>query len=205
VTPSRPILFTADEVRATLEGRKTQVRRPVEPQPIRASPTSRLCWSHDNSGSSAIFGEDVAVANYMAIRCPFGHPRDLLWAQETWAEIETKNQPEKEAWYRADKDWDVPWLKWSHAKDMPRWACRLWLRITDVRVERIKECSFADWKADFAPSYIEEEKARASFVGYEYQREFIERRWNTIHAPKGFGWDTNPWVWVVEFERTEAP
>jgi hypothetical protein len=85
--------------------------------------------------------------------------------------------------------------RWRHPNHMPRWASRITLEVIDVRVERVQEISEEDAKAEgcllipCAPKYI------------DTYRETFADLWNSINEKRGFGWDVNPWVWVVEFKK----
>jgi hypothetical protein len=107
--------------------------------------------------------------------------------------------------WKADGETDPPTFGvpywWSNARFMPRWASRLTMRITDVRVQRVQDMNFYDWKADFAPTNLDVDKALASFTGHDYQLAHSKALWNSINAKRGFGWDINPWVWALTFER----
>ncbi len=86
---------------------------------------------------------------------------------------------------------------------LPRWASRISLEVTGVRVERLQSMSFNDWRDDFAPGHAEQEKALASFTGARYQQEHAQQLWDSINAKRA-PWASNPWVWVVEFSRVGA-
>jgi hypothetical protein len=98
---------------------------------------------------------------------------------------------------------------------MPREAARIFLRVTDVRVERVQDISEEDAKAEGIVSYwAEPHRDDAPFIGAAKElgadlcltrREAFQQLWNHINAKRGYGWDTNPWVWVYTFERTEKP
>jgi hypothetical protein len=94
-----------------------------------------------------------------------------------------------------------PLGRYRHARFMPRWASRLALEITSVKVERLQAMSFDDWVADFCPSYVEQEKARISFTGWDNQRTMAAESWDKINGRR-FPWVSNPWVWAVSFRRT---
>lgn len=138
----RPILFSGPMVRAILDGRKTMTRRVVKPQHEFAPSmrTGKACW--ENS--------------------PFGEPGDTLWVRETFALYGMEAAPEHERprFYRADDDAKPgyatpPDITWKPSIHMPRWASRITLKITDVRVERLQEITEADAKAEGCPPHIE--------------------------------------------------
>jgi len=151
--------------------------------------------------------------------CPFGQPGDLLYVRETWQEF----MPGHVA-YRASCENDeldiavvggiqrIGIEKWRPSIHMPKWACRLWLRVTGVRVERLQEISEKDAEAKGISRC--DGSCEGGCVGWHvghdgvhnpHARAAFLRLWNTLYAKRGCGWDTNPWVWVVTFERCEAP
>jgi hypothetical protein len=163
----RPILFSGAMVRAILDGRKSQTRMNFH-------------------------------------RCPYGAVGDRLWVRETWAaSLDSDGDMCKPFLYRATYDeavygqlkasfsdrateiWDVVGnTGWRPSIHMPRWASRLTLEVTGVRVERVQDISEADAKAEGV-------KSAAEFCAL----------WDEINGARGYGWDANPWVWVVEFKR----
>ena len=205
----RPILFSAEMVRAILEGRKTQTRRAIKPVPT-------------FNGGGACHDADALQQDYVEPHwvfpktCPYGAPGDLLWVRETWCQgaDDGRQVPLRMATlYRADgehvtlSDGDgftqtnrdgsekSPWRPSIH---MPRWASRITLRITDIRVERLQSVSHEDCEAEGCPG------GHGSIPGYPYSatpREHFQTLWNQINGPGA--WDANPWVWVVCFERVK--
>lgn len=200
-------------VRAILEGRKTQTRRVVR------SLSDNEAINHDARyfmrsdgvavASGAIFEHDYWVGQYVQRRCPYGVPGDRLWVRETWFHDFEYDR----LFYRADADADgtVPYLvhgcagggvgnahidRWRPSIHMPRWASRLTLEIKAVRVERLQEISEEDARAEGV------EKAEATDGALSYVLGFSDL-WDSINAKRGYGWHTNPWVWVVEFERVD--
>lgn len=186
----RSILFSGPMVRAILEGRKTQTRRLINPQPQRFG-----FWVKENELLQA---------------CPYGEPGDLLWVRETWQmfrvyedtwnggyEADLWNGPiprerPNHAWitYAADDPGGRPWRPSIH---MPRWASRITLRVTGVWIERLCEITTADAESEgFSPIYY---GSAVSAI------EPFAEAWNAMYSKRGLGWSDNPWVWVVEFEK----
>lgn len=192
----RPILFSAPMVQALLEGRKTQTRRIVKPQPEWAK-YGAMFWKHK-----------VAMIHVHA--CPHGKPGDRLWVKETHAfiwpdEYEPENLKDCNIEYRSDTDgkalpgdWpeesrdDPERPKWRPSIFMPRWASRILLEITAVRVERLQDISEDDAIAEgcFALGDCE-------CTAVRQYRDL----WESINGTTS--WGANPWVWVVEFRRVE--
>lgn len=175
----KPMLFNTEMVWAILEGRKTVTRRVVKPQPeSRPVPmTKDSCWP----GCFAVQGTEKVV------RLPY-QPGDTLWVRETWAEMPYGFV------YRADEGepdgWDCD-DRWRPSIHMPREAARIFLRVIDVRVERLRDIT----------------ATQAMSEGFTDWNDFVEL-WNcTIKSADRptYGWEANPWVWVIEFERCEKP
>ncbi len=208
----RPILFSAKMVRAILEGKKTQTRRVMKVQPwpdatVEVGPYHPH-WIDRNGESQpgpATFGaiwdhQDIVNGGDAGLRCPYGAPGDTLWVREAHA---ISANPDLGPWYRLDHEEarssgprvDVKWRPSIH---MPRWASRITLRITDIRVERLQDISEDDAKAegvtplDYAAHHV------AAGCG---ARIAFEQLWNKINSPGA--WEANAWVWVVAFERVK--
>lgn len=200
----RPILFSGPMVRAILEGRKTQTRRPVKPQP-----------EHMMGGDGTFFADDARTpvpltpcrtgksGGLFAILCPYGQPGDRLWVRETWKQAIYLGKP-KGFLYAAD--WkpnpsahivgENPWKPSIH---MPRWASRITLEVTKVRLERLQEASEEDLRAE---GYTDNPSDNFSDINTHWKlQRYFSKSWDSIYAARGFGWDNNPWVWVVEFKR----
>ena len=177
----RPILFSGAMVRAILEGRKTQTRRVVKPTSGPHSIEKTIC----TPGSLAAF---------IRHRCPYGQPGDRLWVRETWG---IHDADPARAWFRADPGVEdcvakstAGW-KWRPSIHMPRWASRITLRLTDVRVERVQDISVSDCIAE-GLGYPTDDRYAAV--------DNFKPLWDSINAARGYGWDANPWVWVLVFE-----
>jgi len=193
----RPILFSGEMVRAILAGRKTQTRRVVRIQPRfdRAGVTGAV-WVQDGLGSWCFPNAAPEVRQV----CPYGQPGDRLWVRETWC----MNEPPSGALYRATDQYSFVALaearvkqgldlKWTPSIFMPRWASRITLEITKVRVERLQQISHSDATAEGCRPYC---VAFDKLPAQEYRD-----LWDKINLKRGFGWDVNPWVWVIEFQR----
>lgn len=208
----KPILFNTEMVRAILDGRKTCTRRVIKPQP-----QSRLCytyagshkgcigkWTYPNRGAHEFWGEEYKLPENIKDEelskqwNPPYHTDDILYARETW-----KKAPNGYFYY---EDWqrndiaDV--TKWKPSIYMPKDAARIWLKVTDVRVERLQEITIDGIRNEGLSSM-------AVHAGdMEIAMEEWKNLWNsTIKKPdiNHYGWDANPWVWVIEFERCEKP
>jgi hypothetical protein len=258
----RPILFSAPMVRAILEGRKTQVRRVVKPQPTLQYPR-RLERAGEGLVGFAWLDipadrRDLAGALMERRHCPYGQPGDRLWVRETWNLADKDRElidgesvgPEapykgcqgdrKITWvavYKADfpntRHPDLSEPRWRPSIHMPRWASRITLEVTGVRVERVQAISEEDAKAEgihvaqraAEPGhnsmrqlcnncgkfrYLHIGTANACpggegtcYSNHTYKAGFIWL-WEQLNSNRGFGWAVNPWVWVVEFKRIEG-
>lgn len=202
----RPILFSAPMVRALLQGRKTQTRRAVK------LPKALVALGGDLNAASTFRdpgfgdGEYLHVAlndgSVQRVRCPYADTLgDRLWVREAWAhDAETLEQcraAHEDAlsgltygpYYRAT-DVAPETLRWRPSIHMPRWASRITLEVTNVRVERLQDISEADAEAEGADPI--KTKVPTARDAYRYL-------WDDINGAGG--WDANPWVWVVSFRR----
>ena len=197
-------------VRAILDGRKSQTRRLVKFPP---APMKLGTWEPTTFGGPGTFldkactrPDDKPARTAMwhtrtgaAIACPCGVPGDRLWVRETWSLKDHGN-----AAYRADGEREF--YKWHPSIFMPRWACRLVLEVTAVRVERLQEISEADAKAEGCKAdgpglfqfYFDGQESKS-----DTERTAYRHLWDSLNAKRA-PWASNPWVWVVEF-RTTSP
>jgi hypothetical protein len=187
----RPILFSGPMVRAILAGRKTQTRRVVAD----LNPTL---------AESAASGSQIANA----LRCPYGAPGDRLWVRETWAAQRAldKLPPqmiEAGAWveYAAGPGGGIlDRGKWRPSIFMPRWASRILLEVTAVRVERLQDISETDAEAEGVDAVSMADVPRQATMN---RRADFKQLWDSINAKRA-PWASNPWVWVVEFKRLDT-
>jgi hypothetical protein len=189
----RPILFSALMVRAILEGRKTQTRRVVN-KLVGFGPITEF-GATDTRGYDWAFRDKRRLWNdirrgQLREACPYGQPGDQLWVRETWncADYSTRHQRRENVRYRAT---DGEELRWRSPIHMPRWASRILLEIVSVRVERLQEIRERDCDAEgLEPIEME-------------MRPHFRSLWESINGPGS--WETNPWVWVIEFRRVGGP
>lgn len=201
----RPIIFSAPMVRAILDGRKTVTRRVVK----RYS-ADCIGWFDDGDGLWAQrFIDPSSGSPYLKSwrdRCPYGQPGGRLWVKETWGAVPHMMggvQPETLR-YRADGEYQNErgtW-RWRSSIHMPRWASRITLEITDVRVERLQDISEADAVAEGCKP-IRPELVQDGLIVRPGRSAVEEFRlvWEQIHG--GGSWEKNPWVWVIEFKKLE--
>lgn len=208
----KPILFSSEMVRAILGGRKTQTRRVIKPQPTLDG--NAWAWKGYADVPHGKWWEYAKVCG--ACRCQVG---DRLWVRETWCPVDDTFIEGGTKWvdYRAtpqesethpagwNNDPDSPdALKWWPSIFMPRWASRITLEVTDVRAQRVQEISEADAMAEGCDAYINPhglctENPRDYMMPKDTWRDGFAKLWDSINAKRGYGWDVNPWVWVVEF------
>lgn len=193
----RSINIKAWEVRAILDGRKTQTRRVVKPQPERrwnVEPDGTFCRGEHEKGEPC---EEHAER----LICPYGQPGDRLWVRET--PLNHALSGYSPVWfYRADDDEKPHDRKWIPSILMPRKASRITLEIESVRVERLNEISEEDakaegidgwnWDGDVLPFVAANQHLHPAVLKYALL-------WQSINGPGS--WDANPWVWVVTFRR----
>lgn len=189
----RPILFNGEMVKAILDGRKTQTRRVIKPQPDHFGKEDGEDswhwngWRWQDKPGIPLKGPDED--------CPHGQPGERLWVRETWAQ-----HPEVpgEWMYRADRGGDYQGaaqglFKWSLSIHMPRCVSRITLEIESVCVERVQEITPDDCRAEGMPADNNDIGARYCFG----------QLWNSINEKRGHGWEVNPWVWVITFRRVK--
>jgi len=202
----RPILFSAPMVRAILDGSKTQTRRVIKAQPNPGEwPLLDIAIDmRGNRVGAAVWWMDENNQHGDERLCPYGQPGDRLWVRETF----TATRDRETIIYRADplyadmlrgdlgRDW-----AWTSSIHMPRWASRILLEVTGVRVERIQDISEEDAKAEGAsPTLTSLDATQFGAVGT--CREGFRQIWESINGEKS--WDANPWVWVIEFKRIDS-
>lgn len=192
----KPILFSTERVNAILDGRKTQTRRVIKPQPSSGIRKSVFVKSGLEDGH----GREIK-SRYQ--------PGDILWVRETWAEV-SSGIIEYKATYKepytgsAEIDHIGNKIKWRPSIFMPREAARIFLKVTNVRVERVQDITEEDAKAEGCITFMEKIGDGKSKDVLEFDltaRDAFVELWNNINAKRGYSWDTNPWVWVYEFER----
>jgi len=195
----RPIIVSTKLIPAILDGTKTQTRRVIKPQPrygLRIECPYGI-WRDYKSGR--------VDGVWAILKCPY-QVGDRLWVKEAWA-AESKfdwTKPSKisadsEIFYLAD-GWDFRYAvgKTRPPIHMPRWASRILLEITRVRAERLQDISEEDAKAEGVEAIYTE------IEGITWYRPAFTRLWNSLNAKRGYGWEVNPFVWVIEFRRVDS-
>lgn len=245
----RPILFSGEMVRAILDGRKTQTRRVVKPQPVRSLPHTGtlpnpcgedfeihhpLGWRWQKTKRWSAFVADsagpAALSESLVRHSPYGAPGDRLWVRETWGVAHEHADQLRWRDQLDDAKRGCPWAPlvyaatepdvleispWKPSIHMPRWASRITLAVTSLRVERLQDVTEEDAKAEgvMAPTIKEPGRVAPAYalgspyegpreIGHVYRCEYA-CLWDEINGKRA-SWESNPWVWVVGFERVEA-
>lgn len=213
----RGMIFNSEMVRAILDGRKTQTRRPVK-FPV-----------HDKNLGCELAGNELAgelsTGNYL--NSAFGKPGDRIWVRETWSSDFANYYPNDRVWYAADNnrrldievvdgvrgiyspesDVHVP-FRWHPSIHMPRWASRILLEITNVGVQRLQGISSGDAVREGICQLPASGRYCLSpgdqyFGGASHSaKEVYSWLWSSIYGEES--WKANPWVWVIEFKRVEG-
>lgn len=204
IVKERPILFSGEMVRAILAGTKTQTRRVVKPRPQMVTQHRATQWEGDPAVLLGLLGQ-------AGRKCPYGQTGDRLWVREAFAIVPRTAYAHSEgvqqtlrpddpynhdaAIYREGWTRSRGGFRWRPSIHMPRWASRITLEVTGVRVERLQEISDEDSLAEgIYPT------STGLYPGSP--RAAYSRLWESINGPGS--WDANPWVWCVEFKRVEA-
>lgn len=194
VQKQRPILFSTPMVQALLQGRKTQTRRIMKP------PVNGDFWKFSYMDANhAYLKADLKPASYVSRKCPYGNAGDVLWVRETMIKNDGYTY-----WPLADGyKKNTPLDKTIPSIFMPKAACRLFLEITDIRVERLKDISEEDAKAEGAEGllcqYVNDEWNQ----GYTSHYEGFKKLWHSINGEES--WNQNPFVWVISFKKIPQP
>lgn len=192
----KPILFNSEMVQAILSGRKTQTRR------IISEKTLHLFGVAASAGQChPIELCDQRSQSYYLDFCPLGKPGDQLWVREAFAAgLCTESTLAYRATHKTE-DLEEGWgetIKWTPSIHMPRWASRINLLITGVRVERLRDISEQDAMAEGC-AYG---KGNGEIDLAVRPENHFPTLWASIYGAES--WQANPWVWVIEFERMEA-
>lgn len=204
----KPILFNTEMVRAILDGRKNETRRVVKPQPL-----DKPMVFHDSVEGMNIVchvaGRDV-LYNFF----PPYQSGDILYVRETWNKIKLESESEWHYEYRASCENPSYFSngfmsEWRPSIHMPKAAARLFLRVADIRVERLQEMPhdapkkegihYCEWPDGF--TWNSHTTMRDCYIN---QMGAMKALWNSTVKKSDletYGWDANPWVWVSEFER----
>lgn len=200
------IPFSGEMVRAILDGKKTQTRRVIKPQPPEevncVHPWKdggfELGYCHPNGYDGHMIGEPIY--------CPYGQPGHALYVTETWCAPFLKEQVKPSEMplntiirYRAD---GLEYSHWHPSIFMPKRFSRIKIRVTDVRVQQIQDITEEDAKAEgFEKDEWGSIKVRDKY--YHYYVFAFRALWNQLNEKRGYSWEENPWVFAITFERVE--
>ncbi|NIA72452.1 hypothetical protein HBA54_28085 [Pelagibius litoralis] len=199
---TKPILFSGPMVRAILEGRKSQTRRVLKLKPGMAP------WQDEDTGEWFQSGHGEAGDDFLKV--PYA-PGDLLWVRESFRLRADQNEKRPSddwwksgAWYHADDPELVPSGcgggagKLRPSIHMPRWASRLTLEVTAIKVQRVQDISCADALAEGVTWPDSEMEAKGEPSGSPIIA--FEELWNGLNEGRGYDWEANPWVVAVTFK-----
>ena len=223
---ARPILMSAPMVRALIDGRKTQTRRIVKPQPEHRYISGYGVGRAGHPEEWTVSRHPPTSGDWnewkQKARCPYGRPGDVLWCRETWQKSGLgwgSELPLGKLHYRATDtgEWKPYWGNWKPSIHMPRHASRLTLDLIGVRVERLQDISEADARAEGLATLTKDNGRTWKFgipdadglpgndgFGWHWQqwevdpRKAYARLWESINGAGS--WAANPWVWVLQFE-----
>lgn len=243
----KPILFNTEMVRAILAGRKTVTRRVIKPRnAIRAKKEGYKqggcgLWidpSTDNGDKQGHIKDYSISAMWSTWKWYIDHYApyqigDILYVRETWARLVTAKDGEMQSEryvYKATDEYPfgesgyIVKFRWKPSIHMPKEAARIWLKVTDVRVERLQDMTEDDVVDEGAekliyscehidytvvppePCFNTCNACKDCIIDHSYQELFGKMVWNSTIKKQDldrYGWDANPWVWVIEFERIE--
>lgn len=214
----RGMIFNSEMVRAILDGRKTQTRRVMKVQPSDGFHPTHNGYDLDlnahwytpgvvdkngylQPAKKDVFG--VADENE-GYACPFGAVGDRIWVRETFSPVPDHEEPAGCSAILYAADGNGSYGKWVPSIHMPRWASRLTLEITGVRVERLNSISHEDAQAEgmeitgWRPTYSDPDSGGEVWTPYDN----FAQLWESIYGEDS--WKANPWVWVIEFKRVEG-
>jgi hypothetical protein len=212
----RPILFSTPMVQAILSNKKLQTRRVVKPQP-EAMPSNYPIPVADfvkdletlNAKGLRNFSSSGATKGLVIPDCPYGEIGDLLWVREKFL----YDEGEGIYWYAASMDnADVNYLKgcWKPSIFLPKIASRIWLEITDIKIERLKDISEKDARnegvetvADGYKNYMTKPKIISTLKCYDTAYYSFLSLWESINGYESS--ELNPWVWVITFKKVAKP
>lgn len=224
----RPIIFSGEMVKAILDSKKTMTRRLIK---FKDFTTDSITPLHIElvEGRYCLFNERNGwLVGYP--KCPYGKVGDRLWVREIWIQgyddplIESEGDDENAVSiiYKADgkeeyrtcsaetaENWgdfsaDSEMVGFKSPIHMPRWASRILLEITDIRVERLNDISEEDAiKEGMPPSHASIDRISMQHGFNSFSQSCFAQLWDSLNDKKGYQWSSNPWVWVIEFKKVQ--
>lgn len=196
----KPILFKPVLVRKIIDNQKSQTRRLSGLIHLNSNPNKIECFLQmigDEGYFQHTDGSEILV------KCPYGKIGDILWVRETFV-----YRPKHDRYYhKADYMEFAPYAHrgWKPSIHMPKKACRLFLKITNIWAERLRDISEEDAIAEGIEKIGDQWKNYIPSLGDDFQfaiPSFLSL-WESVHGPDS--WEANPWLWVIEFEKTDKP
>ncbi|WP_080191173.1 hypothetical protein [Salmonella enterica] len=217
----RGMIFNGEMVRAILDGRKTQTRRVMKPQPDPCPAPRGGHWWPSNAFKTMLHVEEEMQNNkggwggLVGDACPFGDVGDLIWVRETFGwqirrdplggtgEFRVYRATTPDAVRYQTASGEAAPMKWVPSIHMPRRASRITLEITDVRVERLNNISYDDAISEgIKQEWTCIDPGLGSYAHKNDVQDDYETLWKSIYGEES--WAANPWVWVIEFKRVEG-
>lgn len=217
----RPLLMQTDMVQATYKGLKTNTRRTRGLETVNKAPDKyKFCrYEERNDHVYALFTGDNIPGPHLHIKCPYGKAGDIIWVKETWGKTpdfgyvyKADQTPEGEAIRQEYIKAGAKWAKWKPSIHMPYAAARLFLRIIDIRVERLQDINQKDAIAEGVRNvsnhhqwynYLHPKHATPREMYVHDPIHSFQTLWDSINGPGSF--DRNEWIWVITFEKIEKP
>ena len=203
----RGLICTGESVRSFLDDRKSQTRRVIKPQPEEKPsfyPKGKLSWYWKN--------EYIGAPVNLKDNCPYGQVGDRLYVKEkliNWCEA---NSCVSVAYYADEtkvipNDGSINGWGWKtntlSPRFMPKWAARIWLEIIGVRVERVQDIKRNDVLAEGVDQIHIDKYLRHNFHPDDAHGLAFKELWDSINAKRGYGWEVNPWVWILELKKVK--
>ena len=190
----KPIIFSTEMVKAILNGEKTQTRRIIKGQYLDGAPSSFAAYELED-GKYGFSNDDSEWV------CPYGKPQDKLYVRETtlfWRNT-SDNSISHVAAYKADGYGLKNGERWTPSIHVPKKYARILLEIESIKIERLQKISEGDAEKE-GINFLREIPDADETLSAKILFEIL---WDSINKKRGFGWDLNPWVWVVKFKISE--
>ncbi len=180
-----PILFSTEMVKAILEGRKTQTRRVVKINGVMQTAAKMIYTDGNWHGESG-----------RKVKFPYGNVGDVLWVRESWQHnVNDFGESSGNFFYKASEDAEKNIIGWKPSIHIPKAACRLFLKIKNISVERLQDITRGDCMAEGCPF--------PNIAKETDPKRWFSELWQSINGKES--WNANPWVWVIEFEQINKP
>ena len=207
------ISMFGDHPKKILDGTKTMTRRTYGLEKINESPDKWNLVAVFQDGLARFY--NIETEEDITLKCPYGGYGDRLWVRETWTNLWMSSIDLGDVIYKATPpNAKFTVAKWKPSIHMPRWASRITLEITELRVERVQEITEEDAKAEgalchwkegddqwgLALDFVKPTMGDAKAIGSTHTLGF-RILWDSLNAKRGYGWDFNPWVWPIGWPK----